>query len=362
MVENEKLKFLEENIEKIALDKDRFGPLIFTSANTYLTRLQQFFKELADLNYQDYLTENETTQIDQKLKRLSLLIEQLRAFDLKQENNFTTTHDNYENEVKNFYQDVMNTLRGSLIYLRQEVGLKNKDEKELQEQQKKAVQAEKKFNELSEKLSTQIEKLDKQKIEIEQGKGEVATKILAKHFAKQANDYTEKAEGKPISKNVGFWKFKKLKNKNKGGWLKSRAIFYYVLMVVITINFILYFAVFWLNKIGKIEMETSDIFTPEYGIMKLALVALLYYGVYFSSKNYFIYSDLADINKQRKNVAQTLEDFLESNPEDKETLSVMMQEGVQAMFRHIPGGHLKQDDKNEKGLVNVTNKFPFSKE
>ncbi|MCF7900578.1 hypothetical protein K9K77_03645 [Candidatus Babeliales bacterium] len=256
----------------------------------------------------------------------------------------------------------MNTLRGSLIYLRQEVGLKNKDEKELQEQQKKAVQAEKKFNELSEKLSTQIEKLDKQKIEIEQGKGEVATKILAKHFAKQANDYTEKAEGKPISKNVGFWKFKKLKNKNKGGWLKSRAIFYYVLMVVITINFILYFAVFWLNKIGKIEMETSDIFTPEYGIMKLALVALLYYGVYFSSKNYFIYSDLADINKQRKNVAQTLEDFLESNPEDKETLSVMMQEGVQAMFRHIPGGHLKQDDKNEKGLVNVTNKFPFSKE
>lgn len=39
MVENEKLKFLEENIEKIALDKDRFGPLIFTSANTYLTRL-----------------------------------------------------------------------------------------------------------------------------------------------------------------------------------------------------------------------------------------------------------------------------------------------------------------------------------
>lgn len=346
------------NIEKLALNKD-FGRLVFKNSLPYLKKTQNLFKEFDELNYQDDLSQEEINSIDNKKDQFVQQLTQLQQFDIGQANS-QQAHDNLEQQFINFYNSISRELRMQLVYLRQEAARKSQDVVNLEEQQKAAVQAEQKYKELAKKLEVRFQEFDQKekeleakKKEVETAHGEVATKVLAYHFAKQANDYTIRAGdmfySNEESQSTENWFNKTLKwIKKPRSWRTIRSIFWWTLLIILIFNFALYFLIFFLHKSGKIGLATDDIFTLEYGIIKLALISLLYYGMHFASRNYNIVSNLEAVNRHRKNVAQTLEDFLATNP-DEGVRSEMIRQGTDAMFRHLPTGYIRKSGRDEDG-------------
>lgn len=332
LVENIK----EIDLKELCLNEKRLGTLVFKEGFRYLKKLQDLFIEFDLFDYKGNLTVNEINNIDNYKNNFINYLNRIKEFNLNHSNP-GPTHDQIQSEIRNFHDSVIGNIRSSLVYLRQEAQLKSKNERNLQEEQREAVKARKQYEELSKQLKNELELLQKQKGEIETAHGEVAAKYLAIQFNKQAKEYEGIAEK----------------------WLLRRNKLYWMLIGIIGVNFIFYFSFFVLNKIGK-SFPPREIFTIEYGVVKLALLAVLSYGVGFASKNYNVNSHLAAINKHRSNVAQTLDDFLVTKPDRK---SEMLRQGTEAMFKHISIGYIRREEQKDSGpIYEIINKFLPNKE
>jgi hypothetical protein len=329
MNDDQKKKIKEFNVQKFALNKEKLGSLTFDDAYKYFEELQKLFIELIDLDYENKLTPEEVRNINvHGIQFINNHLSRLENYDINQ-NNAKELHDNIINEVRNFYNSLAQVYRSALVYLRQESGLENKNAKDLQEAQKDVLASKKEYEKLINNLTSKIKELEKKETEVEIKHGEVASVLLAKYFEKQSTVH----------------------NTNADLWLESRNKFFKWIIIILAVNFILYFCIFFANKFGWIELETKNIFTIEYGIIKLALLSVLSYGLAFCSKNYRIESNLKSVNTHRKNVAQTLDDFLATNP-GADTKSQMIKQGTEAMFKHLPLGYISNEDSRDVGPVN----------
>ncbi|MDP2668481.1 MAG: hypothetical protein Q8P07_01455 [bacterium] len=327
----------EFNIKGLALNKEKLGSLIFEKSYQRLEELRTLFLELIDLNHQKHLSKDEIETINSSSQRFWEYLRRLEQFNIELPN-AKQVHDSFENEVENFYHTTTKSLRISLVYLRQEAARKSQDQKALAEEQKTATKARKQYEELYQQLKNELETLQKQKGEVEIAHGEVATKYLAVQFSKQSKEYEENADT----------------------WLSLRNKLYWILIGIIGANFFAYLLLFVLDKYWNLGLPPREIFTIEYGLVKLALLAVLSYGVGFASKNYNVNSHLAAINKHRRNVAQTLEDFLSTNPDRK---SEMLRQGTEAMFKHVSIGYIRREEQKDNGpIYEIVNKFLPSKE
>jgi len=322
------------NIKRLALNSD-FGKLKFERSYPSFKGAQDIFKNLDDHDYSNNLTQQEIDNIDAKKEQFIQYLKRLQEFDIGQAQS-QQIHDNLENEVIKFYENTVKDLRVIQLALKDITASKSEDKQELAKKQKMAAQAEKKYNELSEKMKKELNILIKQKKDIETEKekigtahGEVATKVLAHHFAKQANDHQGSIPR----------------------WEKIRSTFYWSIIIIICLNIISYFCILIGGDIlNKFSLRTDKIFTLEYGIIKLLLISFLSYGLSFASKNYNIEANLTIVNKHRKNVAQTLEDFLATNP-GVDTKSQMIKKGTDAMFEHHQTGYITTTKQKDDGPV-----------
>lgn len=298
--------------------------LTFAKAYPQLDKLRQTLVEFDELDYTSLLNPDEVKEVDRFKESLLNFIIKINSFHPETDASFNkNVRDALENEIEGFFRNTTKRLRDHLVFLRQEAALKSQDQQSLAEEQKATIQAREQYKELSQQLKSELESLQKQKREVEAAHGEVATTYLAVQFSKQAVAYESAAEK----------------------WLARRNKLYRWLIAIISINFFFYFFLFFLEKtLGG--LPPSEIFTIEYGVVKLALLAVLSYGVGFTSKNYNVNSHLAAVNKHRSNVAQTLDDFFATNPERK---SHMLQEGTRAMFRHVPIGYIRREEQRDNG-------------
>jgi len=309
------------SIKTLALNKDKFGVLTFDGSFPLLEKLQKLFIELDELDYKNSLSQPEINQVDQYIEQLLNHLRQLASFDLATGFN-KDMHDGFENNIRGFYDEVFRNLRNILVYLRQEAALKSQDTKELQKQQKAAVQAEKEYKVLSNQLKQKLDALEKREQEVEVKHGEIAAEIFGKHFESQAKEYAQRARE----------------------WETKRSVFFKWLLFIIIGNLVIYLYLFISDKLGIWpNFPPREIFTIEYGAVKLALIGLLSYAVGFASKNYSANSHLEIINKHRKNVAETLKDFLGSKPEQNDR-SVLIRSGADAMFRGSATGYVSKGD------------------
>lgn len=325
------------DIKGLALNKEKLGSLIFEKSHQRLEKLRTLFLELIDLDHQKHLSKDEVESINSRSQRFWDYLRRLEQFNIELPN-AKQVHDSFENEVENFYHDTTKSLRTSLIYLRQEAARNSQDQRSLAEEQKAATKARKQYEELHQQLKNELESLQKQKGDVEAAHGEVATKYLAVQFDKQAKEY-ETAAGK---------------------WLSLRNKLYWLLIGIIGANFFAYLLLFILDKVWNVGLPPREIFTIEYGVVKLALLAVLSYGVGFASKNYNVSSHLSAVNKHRRNVAQTLDDFLATKPDRK---SEMLRQGTEAMFKHASIGYIRREEQKDNGpIYEIINKFLPNKE
>lgn len=205
-------------------------------------------------------------------------------------------------------------------------------EKKLQEQ---VIQFKKRTEELTKQLLTAEQKIKSETKQIESAKGERAAVRFGKHFEDQAREYQGETKK----------------------WLGLRNIFFWILFLIIVLNVIGYFVLFILHKINQNNIKPEDFFTIQYGVAKLALLSILSYAIAFSSRNFNVNSNLSSLNRHRKNVAETLNDFLETNPEQQDR-SKIVESATEAMFKHQPIGYLpKIESKDDGPIPSVINNF-----
>lgn len=323
------------DIDSLTLNP-KFGTLTFDKASDKLQKIRDWLVEFKQLDYSNKLPENVVTHINQSLEKFNEHIEWLRKFDISTSTNAKQEHDNFESQIESFYNQIFNPyVITHLSFLRQEADLGQEDKKKLKQEQKELVQLRKQSEELVKQLNEEREKIQEQKKKIESVRGETAAVRFGKHFETQAKENDEESKS----------------------WLKWRNIFFWVLLVIIALNVIGYFGLFFGNKINPNIIKPRELFTLEYGIAKLALLSILSYGVSFSSRNFNVNSNLNALNKHRKNVSETLNDFLESNPE-KEDRSKIVENATDAMFKHQPIGYLpKIESKDDGPIGNILNIF-----
>lgn len=316
------------DIKKLALNKEKFGPLTFDSSYSQLEGLQTLLKEFDDLGYRDNLTEPEVNEIGGWKNQFADHLRRIETFDIGQQDS-RAARDQLEAEIKNFYQSVMQASRAKVIYLRGQSVLASKDEKELQKQREEALKARKEYREARDQFQHYLKELEERQKKVEAKHGEIAEYKFATHFDKQVKKYSAEANR----------------------WLSQRNILFGILALIIGVNFLLYVGIFLANKFGWIALVTGEVFTIEYGIIKIAALSLLWYGINFASKNYNINSNLVAINEHRRTVAETLVDLLASNPEDKEARSKMIEQSVDAMFRHLPVGYIGKSEPRDNSPI-----------
>jgi len=319
--------YLTVDIDGIALDRNKLGSLVFEGSSKLLNSIQELFKEFNDLSYETLLTPSEIELVKANQTSFINFLNRLKIFDMNQATP-KVAHDQFEVDIENFYNSVNQQLRPSLVYLRQEASLKSQDQKSLQAQAKQAAQASAEFEKLSKQLKAELETIASQKQDVEKNRGQLASKTLAKHFDTEASYFGTEATS----------------------WLKKRDLFFWILCGVVGFNLLMYFALSILikNDWQFHNVTINGFFNRQYVVLKVAIVAILTYGIAFCSKNYRVNSNLAVINRHRRSVAQTIEDFLDTNPR-QEIQDQIIKEGVIAMFQHIGTGYLSHKESSSDG-------------
>lgn len=337
---------LEENItpenlenvemEKIALDRERFGTLTFDSILSRLNELKDIFVDFQRFGYRELLTDSIASQVDQLFSQFLEKINWLRTFNPASSGNVTGDKQAFEQQIQDLYTQAFNQIVPALNHLRYRAISKNPKQQELAKLQLEAGNARAEYQKITEELRNKINELESQKQQVENTSGEIAARTTGKYFEAQAKTHAEE--------------------KNK--WASQRATFFYILLGLILANIILFFVLYiWGDVLNKISIKTTSIFTIPYGVLKIAMVSVLSYAVSFASRNYRINAHLESVNKHRKNVAETLNKYLEAgpSPEDK---TIMLQQGVSAMFQHLSTGYDDGNDaKSDDGPVKEIVKF-----
>ncbi len=328
----------EQNYKEVSLKdlclNSRLGDLNFEKSYNYLNKLKDILSEFERLGYEKELSPNEQGQVSGARNQYIEYLKKIQQFDLNQPNP-SGIRDALENEIENFYNSTVSSLRNSLTYLRQESILKSQDQEQLQKERERIVQVRQQLEVTLKQLQEDLEKQKRRKKKLEETKGAIAATQLAHHFAKQSNDYAKEAEK----------------------WLKNRKTFFKALLALIIINYVTYLTVFVLNTVHLLPFDTGFIFSIEYGVINLSLLSLLFYSLRFASQNYNIFSNLEAVTRHRKNVALTLDDFLGTNPAP-EIRDEMIKQGTEAMFKHLPTGYIPKSESKDSNPVNeVINYF-----
>lgn len=313
---------LEVNIASIALD-ERFGNLKFESANTKLSKVQEWLKEARDLDYKKLLLPEHISNLQNYTDFLVEKLKWLCSFDISTTaGNPRAEHDQFESQVDSFYNGVYESLKMKYLpFLREERRLENPEEKKVDEEVRKAAQLRADLENELKKVRVDIEQIKNTKQEVAAAKGERGAAWLAAHFQAEVSTYQGKADG----------------------WYKIGTWFYGGIIFAI-VGIAIYYTG-WGNWSG-ISWQSAG--------SKLVFFAALWYGLSFLIRNYNVNSHLAAVNRHRAAVAMTLEDFLATNSERQ---AEMLKNATEAMFKNSPVGYITKAEKDSGNpILEVVNK------
>ncbi|HEX9831159.1 MAG TPA: hypothetical protein VGA94_05680 [Thermodesulfobacteriota bacterium] len=324
---------LTVDVNAIAKDR-RFVDLKFENAKNKLAKVQEWLLEAKDLGYEQLLIKSDLDTLSSLVEQLKEHLQNLLTFDNRTtRENAQQEHDNLENRIDGYYNNVYQHLPMRVLpFLRQEAARKSQDQQSLAEQQKAAARAEAAYKKLAEQMQTQLEEWEQKKKEVEAAPGEVAATRFGRHFKSQAQEYGEELQY----------------------WYDLRARFFRWLVGIIVANLVLYLLLFVTEKLNLWPyLPPEEFFTIQYGVAKITLLSILSYGMHFASRNYSIRANLVATNKHRKNVADTLNEFLATKPEASDR-SHIIKKGTEEMFQHISTGYIAtRDSRGDKSVVEV---------
>lgn len=324
------------DIKTLALNKEKFGEITFDKSLPYLEQLRDIFKEFEELQYSTKLLPDLVIQANTRRDRLIELIKRLQSFRLAEGFN-KDTRDGFENEVESLYQEVFRNDLQWLTFLKQDAASESSDTKKLHDEHKTVAKIKKEYEQIIDELKKQKTDLEKQTLEVEKAQVEKAAVTFGKHFELQAKEYGSKARGFESQRKVLF------------RW-------FLVIIVGNIVAFLYLFITFKLNR--SPHLDPDNFFTLQYAIFKIALLGLLSWAMGFASRNYHINRNLEAVNNHRKNVAETLRDFVKGSSSPEERIQII-KIGADAMFKNIPSGYIGKEISSKDGgpIEHIINNF-----
>lgn len=329
----------KEELESIDVDSltldPKFGSLTFNDASKKLNKIKKWLIELDKLGYSNLLPETVVAEIQNCATEFDGYIDWLRNFAIDTSPNPKQEHDHFENQINTFFnQFYIRFVVTHLTYLKQEAQTQSKDKKNLAEEQKKLAEIRRNYEDIVKGVQNETKQLEK-------ARTEQAAKRFGKHFELQSK-----------------------KNKTDADfWLEKRNLWFITLIGTILVNLVFYLYLFTTYKLNlPPNLKPSDFFTIEYGLVKLTLISVLSYAISFTSRNFNINSNLVTLEQHRKNVAETLNDFIDSDLE-KEDRSKIVEKATEAMFTHRPIGYLPKIETKDEGPISSIYNFinPFNR-
>lgn len=273
---------LTVDVSSIATDR-RFQDLKFEQSKKKLRKVQKWFFEVKELEYKEFLSNEDVVLIKNLLRKLKEIFSKLLAF----ESNTTKVtakqeHDNLEASVEHYFNQVYREIPMRILpYLREELAKGGVDSKDLVSEQKAAADAKRVYLSLKKEIETELNQIRARRSEVEQKQGEFVAVALGKDFHNQSEHYEAEAVR----------------------WLAFRNKWFWTLFGLVGLNLVVYLFLFVTDKLNKWRlMDPGDFFSIEYGVVKIAAVVLISYAIGFCSRNYNIKSGLATTNRHRKNV------------------------------------------------------------
>ncbi len=299
------------NIDALA-NKENLASLTFDQSISQLQQLRDLFAKFDTLRYRKFFTKREIERVDSRAREfVTRFIDRLEGFSVEIPN-AKQVHDDIQNDVERFWDETFSELRPLMSALRQEVA-QSAEAVDVSDLKASLLDKDERYNTLLQQLEDQLHVLSEKDKQIQLQSGTVASNYLAKNFESQAERHEKEAANALLARRVYF------------GILITLAV----------------------GNLGYFLFGDRSIFTTEYGLIKFALVTLLAYGMALANKKYRIELNLAAQNWHRRNVAQTLLDYLRSEP-DRTVQSEMLRRAAEAMFRHLNVGFISREDTSDK--------------
>ena len=318
------------NIEKELTNPDKFWPYKFEEI---LDIFQIMVKWVYNLESEDYrswwnLFQQEINQIEWFRNNLISYFNQILNFKL--EWNPQSTKQTIVTSINSHYQNTFYIIDNIITKLKTKEFLNKPNSKEQQKvlsELKKELEAAKKTNKdiskINQELSESLDEVKKWTKEVSNIKTQTWSIQVAWFFKTQYEEHRKNS----------IW------DEEDKWWIWKRTKFYKWILCIIIFNIWLYI-ILWILK--KLDL----VFTPEYWVLMLSLLVILYFGLFFSTKNYYVEKDLEIENKNRTNIANTLDLFLSSQYRDEDK-SIILQHAIRELFSDLKSNYTSNSDTSE---------------
>lgn len=309
MSEEQYNKIKNYNIKDIC-EKDEFGVLKFTSSLELLEKIRKIILDIYELGYED-LTPNEKGNVNNLIWEFENAINRIVNFNLNISNPGDEKR-SIEDYIVNMNNNYLPWLRWVLSYLKQENASKYTDKKEFDKQLKAIWDMKKKLEDSISQYSIKINEFEEKKQLLDRTGTDLSNTQLSIYFSETYINYNNKSYWRKVS----MW------------------IFYWVLFILI---FVL--VISQLSETKWIEIKSREAW-----LSILSLISVLFYGVTFCSRHYNIIKNIAEVNKHRSNVAETVWPYLINDSISPEIKSNLLWEATKTMFWTSISWYLSKND------------------
>jgi len=285
----------------------KLSEMDFKESLRQLEQMQKSIVELEDYDYKNHLSKNEINYTETLSQSLKTFLVQVQGFELNSPQNFQIKA-TLEQQIADAYNNIFSVyVRPALTFLRQE----NSNVSQIERDAKSStVRAEKLVKELTEKL----DKLSKEEKSVENKAGIVSAKYLSQEFEEEYSRLEKQLArrryvlGIPVLFVAGF-------------------------LTIATIGTIYY----------RFALDANVSVKVEFGILSFLTFSLYFYLLRYVliAKNILLHN--AQVNRNKRNVAQTIINFLEAGGDDPEVKNELLKHGAGAMFASETTGYLNKD-------------------
>jgi len=328
------------DLHETLTDPNKFGSLHFQELENVFFEMISALYELEVFDFQEHLFPHEVKQITDFKNDLNGYFKQIQDFQTGIGNSTQPIQQQIIKQVNNHYQNNFYKIDDILTKIRTKQLLNDPKGKEIEGilaagkmQLEEAERSKVEIEEIKQELQKTLEAAKQGTQEAGITKGQIASLKLGRFFDIQAQEHRRNAIGeeKGISSSKRFWTFT--------GWIGKRNLFFIFILLEIISNISIY-------VIGlKTDSNLHDLFTPEYGVLSLSLLLILYLGMSFATNNFSINKELEIENKNKSNIAETLELFL-SVPRSDAGQSILLQEATKTLFSSPQSGVIKNKIQN----------------
>lgn len=315
------------------LNNPDHGSLKFSEISEIFSSMVGKLYQLESLDFRRNLLQKEVSTIESARNNLRSVFNRISVFDIKQNNDEHRTR--LMDEARNIYNQEFPEVDNLLFKLQTRQLLSEDANAEFHEIQSQLDQLLKDSKASVSETQKMRERAERILSDLGNSASRVGNLEISKFFEEQALLHLKKADGPDKA-----W---------FDGWLNKRRIFFILILSIVVLNLAMYIASLfnadWLGISNFLRPLYSSENAFHYFGMLISLLLICYVGMSFATNNYSVEKQLEIENKNKANIAKTVNLFL-AGIHDENMKAIVLHESVKTLFAHPRTGTAKEKVQN----------------